>query len=84
MCHWSCPNVTDGEQVCRIVPIALTQIARSFYRALRQSRETARPVGDFVRGIMLAQERIGNPSLASLPRQFSDREAGGGFHAWSQ
>jgi hypothetical protein len=72
MCHRSCPDVTGGEHVCRIVPIALSQIARSLYRALRQRLETARPVGDFVGGIMLAQERIGNPSLASLPLQFSD------------
>ena len=41
------------------------------YPEFRQIRETARPVVDFVDGIMFAQERVGNPSLASLPLQFS-------------
>ncbi|HEX6769218.1 MAG TPA: hypothetical protein VF208_07685 [Candidatus Binatia bacterium] len=72
MCHWFCPNATGGEHVCRIMPIALCQIARSFYRALRRSLATARPADDFAGGIMLAQLRIGNPSLASLPLQFFD------------
>jgi hypothetical protein len=72
MRHWSCPNVTGSEQVCRIVPIARDQITRSFYPACRQTLATARPVNDFVGGTRLAQELIGNPSLASLPLQFSD------------
>lgn len=82
-CHRSCPAVTGGEHVCLVVPIDQPPIAESFYPALRQSLETARPAGDFAGGIMLAQERIGDPSLASLPLQFSDKEAGGGFHAGS-
>jgi len=45
---------------------------RNFYLGFRQSLETSGPAGDFVDGIMFAQERIGNPSLASLPLQFSE------------
>jgi hypothetical protein len=62
--HRSCPNVTGGEHVCRIVPIARVEILWSFYPGFRQSLETARPVGNLVDGIRFAQERIGNPSLA--------------------
>ena len=42
------------------------------YPGFRQNLETARPVGDFVDGIMFAQERIGNPLHVSLPLQFSE------------
>lgn len=71
-CHRSCSNVTGSQHTCRIVPIARFQIMWNFYPGFRQSLETARRVGDFVDGIVFAQERIGNPLHVSLPLQFPE------------